>query len=161
MESSTALIIFFVNIFIGVIFFIIGAVLLFRKTNVVKWDEKAVTTARVIRLIPREVDWVAIIEYQVNSKKYYYSFRVLSEDTFPVGTAIRFYYDPNNPRRAQTGFISSSKSSRIAGITMVGIALIMIVVGTIVSYAMVAPEVQPQKPASMMNSIRNFFSGKK
>jgi hypothetical protein len=162
MENSTALIMFFVSIAVGSIFLIIGTVLLFRKAGELQWNDSAVVTARVIRLIERRADWVAIIQYDVKGKTYYYSFSVLSEKRFPVGTLLKFYYDPSDPRRAQTGYqATDSKSGKVFGITMVGIGLIAIVVGTIVSYALVTPmETAQPKQTSITNSIKGLFGMK-
>jgi hypothetical protein len=144
MEKSTAMTIFFVSIFVGVILFVIGLVLLFRPANT---TGSASVIATVIDVQPREYDNVITIKYTVNNKVYTYMFASVT-DRFIDGQRVTFDYNPSNP--AEPAGKKVNTAVHVTGLILVILSMIVIIVGTIWSYAQIATV---KSNGSFMNSL--------
>lgn len=133
MSSNSAMIIFFASVFAGLVMFIIGAVILFKKASGVSYDENYKVVAKVVTVVPRPYDYSVVIEYVVNDKIYRASFSSKTIDTYPIGTMVTWYYDKNDPRLSQTGVPKTT--ARTVGIILIALGLLILIGGTIISYA--------------------------
>lgn len=131
MENSAAITLFFVFIFVGILFFVLGLVLLFRPG--VQSGSQTVK-ARVVDVQPRAYDYVVTIRYEVNGKQYTYVFATSASNKYVDGQYVWFNYNPKNP--AEPAGKKVNTVAHVFGIIFVILSMVCVLVGTIWSYSM-------------------------
>jgi flagellar basal body-associated protein FliL len=153
MENASALTLFFVFIFISIILFVVGLVLLFRPAVSTPVAE---VRATIIDVQQWSYDDVVTIRYTVKDKVYTYTFYT-SRNIYKEGQAVWFKYNPDKP--SEPAGKKANGAVHITGIILVVLAMISMLVGTVWAYVkMGGGETTSSKNTSLMGSL---FGSKK
>lgn len=125
--------IFFISLCTGIVFLVLGVVLLFRKSSEFIFGAQTVGTVTSVVLRQPYQDYVITISYQVNKQRYNYSFlRDSKQPSLSVGSKVMFIYDVRNPWKEAP--LKFNTPGHLLGLGLVFFGLSCIVAGSIWAY---------------------------
>lgn len=135
---------FFIFIFVGIVLFVIGLVLLFRPGGE---SSTATVKAKIIQIDGRYYDDVVKIKYMVDGTEYVYVFST-TNSRYKVGQDVWFTHNTNNPVEAAGN--RRTTVVHVIGVILLIVAIACVMIGTMTTYYKIQPDiVEP--------SENNFF----